>query len=608
MAADTGRSLSDQQIGELLSKIRHYELSEQKYRDIQSRLDMQLDIFKRIHKCAQAAFTAENLREMSNLIAEGVVDIFQLEMGAVFSLSATGDHIELLGECNVGQTELSVPFDSRLLARIDFWNFGKQEAVWETSIADDSAFKSMNLAKAIYTPLFNNARKFEGLILGGITQSGKNFYDFKPAEMSASFMVFSQMMNGIYNNMLAVRQALAAEKAKGQFLTNISHEMRTPLNAIIGMVQISEKSGAVKDYEKAVKQIGVSSKHLLGLVNNLLDLARIDENKLQLVAEPFDLQELIDAVLTSIKPISAAKKQRLNVSFHKIRQFSFIGDRLRLSQVLLNLLSNAVKFTPEEKPIFMDITEKSRDAQKVLLNFSVKDSGIGVSFEFQKRVFFPFERSDESVSMKAVGTGLGLVISQRIVELMGGRIELESAPQQGARFYFDVWLLPDKQKDDNAEQKLSSSGIKDEKVDFSGKRILIVDDLEINNEIILNMLEDSNATLETALNGRQALEMISNSPEGHYDLILMDVLMPIMDGHLATAEIRKLDRHDVKDLPIIAMTANAFKEDIMKCLEAGMDAHIAKPVDYKILLSKIKMFFKVQESIPGQSYNPKWGQ
>ena len=608
MAADTGRSLSDQQIGELLSKIRHYELSEQKYRDIQSRLDMQLDIFKRIHKCAQAAFTAENLREMSNLIAEGVVDIFQLEMGAVFSLSATGDHIELLGECNVGQTELSVPFDSRLLARIDFWNFGKQEAVWETSIADDSAFKSMNLAKAIYTPLFNNARKFEGLILGGITQSGKNFYDFKPAEMSASFMVFSQMMNGIYNNMLAVRQALAAEKAKGQFLTNISHEMRTPLNAIIGMVQISEKSGAVKDYEKAVKQIAVSSKHLLGLVDNLLDLARIDENKLQLVAEPFDLQELIDAVLTSIKPISAAKKQRLNVSFHKIRQFSFIGDRLRLSQVLLNLLSNAVKFTPEEKPIFMDITEKSRDAQKVLLNFSVKDSGIGVSFEFQKRIFFPFERSDESVSMKAVGTGLGLVISQRIVELMGGRIELESAPQQGARFYFDVWLLPDKQKDDNAEQKLSSSGIKDEKVDFSGKRILIVDDLEINNEIILSMLEDSNATLETALNGRQALEMVSNSPEGHYDLILMDVLMPIMDGHLATAEIRKLDRHDVKDLPIIAMTANAFKEDIMKCLEAGMDAHIAKPVDYKILLSKIKMFFKVQESIPGQSYNPKWGQ
>ena len=608
MAADTGRSLSDQQIGELLSKIRHYELSEQKYRDIQSRLDMQLDIFKRIHKCAQAAFTAENLREMSNLIAEGVVDIFQLEMGAVFSLSATGDHIELLGECNVGQTELSVPFDSRLLARIDFWNFGKQEAVWETSIADDSAFKLMNLAKAIYTPLFNNARKFEGLILGGITQSGKNFYDFKPAEMSASFMVFSQMMNGIYNNMLAVRQALAAEKAKGQFLTNISHEMRTPLNAIIGMVQISEKSGAVKDYEKAVKQIAVSSKHLLGLVDNLLDLARIDENKLQLVAEPFDLQELIDAVLTSIKPISAAKKQQLNVSFHKIRQFSFIGDRLRLSQVLLNLLSNAVKFTPEEKPIFMDITEKSRDAQKVLLNFSVKDSGIGVSFEFQKRIFFPFERSDESLSMKAVGTGLGLVISQRIVELMGGRIELESAPQQGARFYFDVWLLPDKQKDDNAEQKLSSSGIKDEKVDFSGKRILIVDDLEINNEIILNMLEDSNATLETALNGRQALEMISNSPEGHYDLILMDVLMPIMDGHLATAEIRKLDRHDVKDLPIIAMTANAFKEDIMKCLEAGMDAHIAKPVDYKILLSKIKMFFKVQESIPGQSYNPKWGQ
>ena len=608
MAADTGRFLNDQQIGELLSKIRYYELSEQKYRNIQSRLDMQLDIFKRIHKCAQAAFTAENLREMSNLIAEGVVDIFQLEMGAVFSLSATGDHIELLGECNVGQTELSVPFDSRLLARIDFWNFGKQEAVWETSIADDSAFKSMNLAKAIYTPLFNNARKFEGLILGGITQSGKNFYDFKPAEMSASFMVFSQMMNGIYNNMLAVRQALAAEKAKGQFLTNISHEMRTPLNAIIGMVQISEKSGAVKDYEKAVKQIAVSSKHLLGLVDNLLDLARIDENKLQLVAEPFDLQELIDAVLTSIKPISAAKKQRLNVSFHKIRQFSFIGDRLRLSQVLLNLLSNAVKFTPEEKPIFMDITEKSRDAQKVLLNFSVKDSGIGVSFEFQKRIFFPFERSDESVSMKAVGTGLGLVISQRIVELMGGRIELESAPQQGARFYFDVWLLPDKQKDDNAEQKLSSSGIKDEKVDFSGKRILIVDDLEINNEIILNMLEDSNATLETALNGRQALEMISNSPEGHYDLILMDVLMPIMDGHLATAEIRKLDRHDVKDHPIIAMTANAFKEDIMKCLEAGMDVHIAKPVDYKILLSKIKMFFKVQESIPGQSYNPKWGQ
>ncbi len=575
------------QVKALQNQISRYELAEQRNRDIQSRLDMQIDIFTRIHKCSQSAFAAKDTNELNTIIAEGVVDIFQFELGAVFLLSVEKNCLEIQGQCNVDWPECTIPLNSRWLARKEFWTFNTGKVFWETYSQTRYPLASLGLAWGMYAPLYNSSQEFEGLIFGGVREASQAFYDFHPAEIQSSFMVFVRHMNGIINNTNMIKKANEAEQSKTHFLANLSHEMRTPLNAIIGMAQICSQKKSLETYKKSIQQIQISSQHLMKLINNVLDLSKIGANKLQLAIDEFDLKELVNTVLINTTPNSRKKHQNIDISFGNVQNFSFWGDKLRLSQVVLNLLSNAVKFTPEYGSISLSIQERSRDEKKVLLHFSVKDSGIGITPECQKKIFSPFEQARTHEDEQLGGTGLGLAISQRIVGLMGGEIQVESSPGQGARFYFDAWFVP------NLKEKTESPDHIEETphdINFSGKTILIVDDIEINRFIILSMLENSNAKLEVASHGHNALDMVLQSPEGYYDAILMDVQMPVMDGYTAVQEIRKLNRNDTKNIPVLAMTANVFKEDIQKALVAGMNDHIGKPVEYQVLVKKLQKF------------------
>ena len=583
-----------QLVKKLQGRISHYELAVQNARTIQMRLDEQIDTFTRIHKFGQMAFQATNPDELAVIIAEGVVDIFQLEMGGMFIISSDGDELITHGCCNIDNEIISIKLPGQWLAQNELWNFKKRRAVWESPISEDSPWSVLKFAHAIFMPFFNNKRELEGVLLGGISIERKNFYNFAPGDFSSSFMVYCQQMNGIYNNYLALKQMQIAGEAKSRFMANLSHEMRTPMNAIIGMVQIGKKSNSITDLKEHLEQINISSKHLLGLINDVLDISKIEEGKLELSNETFDLKATLESIIGTVKPGADAKQQTLEVNCKIMGSNSLIGDSVRLSQVLINLIGNAIKFTPEGGKIRLDIVELSSDAEKVLLNFSVADTGVGIAQESLTRIFKPFEQADNSISRKFGGTGLGLSISQRIVELMGGHLSAESQLDKGSRFYFSVWFKPNQTKGTLNE---AGTGEKASAPDFSGKTALIVDDIEINRDIIKAFLEDTGLNFEMAENGEEAFNLVKTSEPWHYDLILMDVQMPVMDGYVATKLIRSLDRPDTGNIIILAMTANAFKEDIEQALEAGMNGHIGKPMIYETVIDTlVKSFEKHQRN------------
>lgn len=581
-----------QKIKMLHDRISHYELAVQNARTIQIRLDEQIDTFTRIHEFGQMAFQAANTDDLAGVISEGVVDIFQLEIGIMFILNTTGDTLIMHGSCNLDEESINVKLPEEWLGNNELWNFKRRRAVWESPVAENSPWSVFKLAHVIFMPFFNNKRELEGLLLGGISLDRKDFYDFAPNDLTSSFMVYCQQMNGIYNNYLALKQMRIAGEAKSRFMSNLSHEMRTPMNAIIGMVQIAKRNNDIEELKENLEQIHTSSKHLLGLINDVLDISKIEEGKLELSSEPFDLKASLESLLGSVRPNAVVKQQQLEIYYKKLDVCDLIGDSVRLSQVLINLIGNAIKFTPEKGCIRIDVEELSRDAEKVLINFSVTDTGVGIPHESLERIFNPFEQADNSISRKFGGTGLGLSISQRIVELMGGRLAAESQIGKGSRFYFSVWFTPNHAQKDYDCQNID----RELKVpDFNGKTALIVDDIEINREIIKAFLEETGLHFEMAENGEEVVELVKKSEIGHYDLILMDVQMPVMDGYAATKLIRSLKRPDVAGIIILAMTANAFKEDIEQALEVGMNGHISKPVVYETVLETLKFAFEKQK-------------
>ena len=384
------------------------------------------------------------------------------------------------------------------------------------------------------------------------------------------------------------RAAAAANKAnesKSNFLARMSHEIRTPMNAIIGMTNITkrklmEELAPDDEILNHVRQIEVSSNHLLGLLNDILDISKIEAGKIDLSEESFDLNKMAANVASIIRPRCQEKNIEFEVRIEDLEKSQFICDALRLRQVLINLLGNAVKFTPECGKILFLVRQLERKNHKTLLLFSVSDTGIGISEQVLATLFTPFEQGGGHISKQYGGTGLGLSISKSIVRMLGGDIEVTSFEGKGSEFCFDLWLTED-------ESEAADAVPTDDLSMLRGKRVLLVDDVAINRIIVTEQLSTTGLIIDEAEDGVAAVEMFSASPVGHYDIIFMDVQMPRMDGYQASEAIRTLDRPDGPRVPIIAMTANAFKEDVEQAFAHGMNGHLAKPLENDKLMEAL---------------------
>ena len=378
--------------------------------------------------------------------------------------------------------------------------------------------------------------------------------------------------------------------SKSNFLARMSHEMRTPMNAIIGMTEIAKASLDPAKKEYCLGRISEASDHLLGVINDVLDMSKIEAGKLELSETDFPLAALLRQVETVIRHKIEEQGQNFKITVGGSVPTALIADRQRLAQVLANLLSNANKFTPKGGRNNLRI-ERLPEKQKngCILQIEVADSGIGISKEQQAKLFRPFEQADGSISRKYGGTGLGLAISQKIIELMGGKIRIESEPGQGARFIFTIRTGIGGAKQDAAPKTEPALDGMRKNSTFAGKRILLVEDVEINREIIITMLEGTGIEIDSAENGRAACDAFAAAPE-KYDLIFMDIHMPEMNGYEATKHIRGTTFPRAASIPIIAMTANVFREDIEKCLAVGMNDHIGKPLNTDELMVKLEKY------------------
>ena len=382
---------------------------------------------------------------------------------------------------------------------------------------------------------------------------------------------FNEIGSVIQSKINLQRHDLSA-RAKSDFLARMSHEIRTPMNGIIGMTEIALKDGQTEERRvDCLQKIRSSSNYLLGLLNDILDMSKIESGKMRLVQERSNLYRM----LQGLEPLLEAKIAERDLHFIpeiELQHHSFLCDELRINQVLVNLLSNAIKYSNPGGRIWLTVKETCGENGISRIRFAVKDEGIGIPEDKQQMIFRQFEQADQSQNARKQGTGLGLAISSRLVHMMDADILLESTPGEGSNFEFTI-PLKWTEDPDTAEQPDSR------KADFGGKRVLVVEDNALNMEIAQALLEDCNMTVESAYNGEEAVQRMKEVPEGYYDLILMDIMMPVMDGLEATGEIRKLDREDCRTIPIIAMSANAFDEDVKRSLASGMNGHLSKPVD-----------------------------
>jgi len=410
--------------------------------------------------------------------------------------------------------------------------------------------------------------------------------DFMLAGYTRDLREYKRIMEALEE---ALIQAEAGSKAKGDFLSTMSHEIRTPMNAIIGMTAIGKKSRDSKEKDYALTKIEDASTHLLGIINDILDIAKIEANKMELSPIEFEFEKMLTKVIGISNFRIEEKKQTLSVDIDKRIPNIIFGDEQRLTQVITNLMSNATKFTPDGGKIHLEATLVSERNGNCEIRISITDSGIGLSAEQHERMFQAFEQADSGISRQYGGTGLGLVISKRIVELMNGKIWVDSELGKGSKFVFTIKVQhggknekPDQKK---IEVEEAHSG------EFAGKTMLFAEDVEVNREILIALLEDTGITIECAVNGVEAVEMVKKNP-AKYDIVFMDVQMPKMSGLEATRCIRALPSVTKRrnPLPIIATTANVFKSDIEECINAGMDGHLGKPLDFEKVLEILRKY------------------
>jgi signal transduction histidine kinase/CheY-like chemotaxis protein len=384
------------------------------------------------------------------------------------------------------------------------------------------------------------------------------------------------------NRMLgeAARRAENANRAKSDFLSHMSHDIRTPINAIVGMTDIAIRHLDDRNkVEDCLNKIDGSSKHLFGLINDVLDMSRIESGKVNMTYEPFVLMDCLNNCTSIIEGQLISNNLELIKEFDLPDHLTVICDELHLRQIFINILGNSVKFTPEGGKLFFRASRTRQDGKDVF-HFELEDTGIGMKTEFLDHIFEAFSQEDDGARTTSKGTGLGMTITKEFVELMHGTITVESKLNVGTKFTLDIPM-------EVAEQEAEDSAASVETSDLQGMKVLLAEDNELNMEIAKELLEDQGVLVTTAENGKAAVERFEESKPGTFELILMDIVMPVMDGLKAAKAIRELDREDAKTIPIVAMTANAYEDDIRKTREAGMNKHISKPIEAKRLYAEL---------------------
>ena len=391
----------------------------------------------------------------------------------------------------------------------------------------------------------------------------------------------------------ALKVAESASKAKSTFLSNMSHDIRTPMNAIIGFATLAlddiRDGKKVEDY---LSKILSSSKHLLGLINDILDMSRIESGKVVLEEQETDLVTTLQELQSIMEGQAKERKLKLHVDYSNLRDRHVYCDKTRLNQVMFNLLANAVKFTSEGGSIWLTMSQLEPTYEvedRAIYEIRVKDTGIGIGKEFIKHIFEPFERERTSTVSKIQGTGLGMAITKNIVDMMGGTIEVESQKGVGTEFIIRLELRLQAEarvaNEDGTKQHGHAEGV----AEFAGKRLLLAEDNELNREIACMLLSKYGFVIDTAENGQEAVDLVAASAPDYYDLVLMDIQMPVMDGHEATRRIRNLKDKELAKVPVVAMTANAFDEDRKAAKECGMNGFISKPINMQEVVQALRM-------------------
>ena len=389
--------------------------------------------------------------------------------------------------------------------------------------------------------------------------------------------------------LIAAKKAEAANRAKTEFLQRMSHDIRTPINGIRGMVNMADHYAddieKQKEYRTKVKE---ASNLLLELVNDVLDMSKLESGEIILEEVPFNLSSISEEVLVVIEQMAAEQNIRIMWEKKEIIHRNFIGSPGYVKRVMMNILSNAVKYNRENGHVYISCMEiPSEQPEMTMMEFVCRDTGAGMADEFQKHIFEPFAQEHAGSRTKFAGTGLGMPITKKLVEKMGGTITFESKKGIGTTFVIRIPFKIDMDLDKGKKQ----TDVSDEK-SIKGLHILLTEDNELNMEIAEFMLQNEGADVEKAWNGQEAVELFKKSEPGEFDVILMDIMMPVMNGYEAAKMIRSLEREDAKKVPIIAMTANAFTEDRIRAKEAEMDEHVAKPVDVKLLIKVIRKLVK----------------